>query len=64
MVAVVTTVVRGKAGKLHVNFKTNATYSYSPRMPEYADAYQYAKHWRILKRALFVETTRYILLLN
>ena len=39
---VVVTTKRGKAGKLHVNFKTNATYSYSPRMPEYADAYQYA----------------------
>ncbi|KAB4834807.1 TonB-dependent receptor, partial [Bacteroides thetaiotaomicron] len=39
---VVVTTKRGKAGKLHVNFKTNATYSYSPRMREYADAYQYA----------------------
>ena len=39
---VVVTTKRGKAGKLQVNFKTNATYSYSPRMPEYADAYQYA----------------------
>ena len=39
---VVVTTKRGKAGKLHVNFKTNATYSYSPRMPEYTDAYQYA----------------------
>lgn len=39
---VVVTTKRGKAGKLHVNFKTNVTYSYSPRMPEYADAYQYA----------------------
>lgn len=39
---VVVTTKRGKAGKLHVNFKTNATYSYSPRMPKYADSYQYA----------------------
>lgn len=39
---VVVTTKRGKAGKLHVNFKTNATYSYSPRMPEYADGYDYA----------------------
>lgn len=40
---VVVTTKRGKAGRLHVNFKTNATYSYSPRMPEYADGYDYAK---------------------
>lgn len=40
---VVVTTKRGKAGKLKVNFKTNATYSYSPRMPEYADGYDYAK---------------------
>ena len=40
---VVVTTKRGKAGKLHVNFKTNATYSYSPRMPEYADGYDYAR---------------------
>lgn len=40
---VVVTTKRGKAGKLHVNFKTNATYSYSPRMPDYADAYGYAQ---------------------
>jgi TonB-linked SusC/RagA family outer membrane protein len=39
---VVVTTKRGKAGKLRVNFKTNATYSYSPRMPEYANAYDYA----------------------
>ena len=31
---VIVTTKRGKAGKLTVNFKTNATYSYSPRMPE------------------------------
>ncbi|MDR0543779.1 MAG: TonB-dependent receptor [Odoribacteraceae bacterium] len=39
---VVVTTKRGKAGRLSINFKTNATYSYSPRMPEYADAYHYA----------------------
>jgi TonB-linked SusC/RagA family outer membrane protein len=39
---VIVTTKRGKAGKMHINFKTNSTYSYSPRMPEYADAYQYA----------------------
>lgn len=39
---VVVTTKRGKAGKLRINFKTNATFSYSPRMPEYVDAYQYA----------------------
>jgi len=33
---------QGKAGRPHVQFKTNATYSYSPRMPEYAEAYDYA----------------------
>jgi TonB-linked SusC/RagA family outer membrane protein len=40
---VVVTTKRGKAGKLRVNFKTNASYSYSPRMPEYARAYDYAR---------------------
>ncbi|MDR1343523.1 MAG: TonB-dependent receptor [Prevotellaceae bacterium] len=40
---VVVTTKRGKAGKLRVNFKTNATYSYSPRMPEYAHSYDYAR---------------------
>ncbi|MGD9931973.1 MAG: SusC/RagA family TonB-linked outer membrane protein [Mangrovibacterium sp.] len=40
---VVVTTKRGKAGELKINFKTNATYSYSPRMPEYADSYNYAK---------------------
>lgn len=39
---VVVTTKRGKAGKLHINYKGNLTYSYSPRMPEYANAYQYA----------------------
>ena len=39
---VIVTTKRGKAGKLTVNFKTNATYSYSPRMPEYVDAVGYA----------------------
>lgn len=39
---VVVTTKRGKAGKLQINYKSNFTYSYSPRMPEYADAYDYA----------------------
>jgi TonB-linked SusC/RagA family outer membrane protein len=39
---VVVTTKRGKAGKMSISFKTNATYSYSPRMPEYTDAYSYA----------------------
>lgn len=39
---VVVTTKRGKAGNLKIDFKTNATYSYSPRMPKYADAYTYA----------------------
>jgi hypothetical protein len=39
---VVVTTKRGKAGKMNIDFKTNATYSYSPRMPEYTDAYNYA----------------------
>lgn len=39
---VVVTTKRGKAGKLQINYKGNMTYSYSPRMPEYTDAYQYA----------------------
>lgn len=42
MAYVIVTTKRGKAGKLTVNFKTNATYSYSPRMPEYVDAVGYA----------------------
>ncbi|WP_320167792.1 TonB-dependent receptor [Mangrovibacterium marinum] len=39
---VIVTTKRGKAGKLNINLKTNATYSYSPRMPKYTDAYNYA----------------------
>jgi TonB-linked SusC/RagA family outer membrane protein len=39
---VIVTTKRGKAGKISINFKANASYSYSPRMPEYADAYNYA----------------------
>ena len=39
---VIVTTRRGKAGRMRINVKSNATYSYSPRMPEYADAYQYA----------------------
>ena len=40
---VIVTTKRGKAGKLNIHFRTNATYSYSPRMPNYADSYQYAQ---------------------
>ncbi|MDR2129982.1 MAG: TonB-dependent receptor [Odoribacteraceae bacterium] len=40
---VVVTTKRGKAGKLNISFKTNVTYSYSPRMPKYANAYEYAR---------------------
>lgn len=39
---VVVTTKRGTAGKLQINFKTNLTYSYSPRMPEYVNATEYA----------------------
>jgi TonB-linked SusC/RagA family outer membrane protein len=38
---IVVTTKRGKAGSLKINFKANATYSYSPIMPEYVDAYNY-----------------------
>lgn len=40
---VVVTTHRGKAGKLNINLKTNATLSYSPRMPKYLGAYDYAR---------------------
>ena len=40
---VVVTTNRGKAGKLHVNFKTSKTLSYSARQPNYVDASTYAK---------------------
>ena len=40
---VVVTTKRGKAGKLNVNIKSNVTLSYSPRMPEYLEAYDYAR---------------------
>lgn len=39
---VLVTTKRGKAGKLRIDGKVNINYSYSPRMPEYVDAYQYA----------------------
>lgn len=39
---VLVTTRRGKAGKLKINGKVNVNYSYSPRMPEYVDAYEYA----------------------
>lgn len=40
---VVVTTKRGRAGKLNIAFKTNATYSYSPRMPKYLDSSGYAE---------------------
>lgn len=39
---VVITTKRGKAGKMEINVKSNVTYSYSPRMPDYVNAHQYA----------------------
>lgn len=33
---------QGKEGKLNVSFKNSVSMSYSPRMPEYLDAYDYA----------------------
>jgi len=39
---VLVTTRRGKAGKLRVDGKVNFNYSYSPRMPEYVNAYEYA----------------------
>ncbi|WP_423127507.1 SusC/RagA family TonB-linked outer membrane protein [Gaoshiqia sp. Z1-71] len=39
---VLVTTKRGRAGKLAVNLKVNTGYSYSPRMPKYVDANQYA----------------------
>lgn len=38
---VVVTTKRGTQGKLNINLKTSGTLSYSPRMPEYVDAYTY-----------------------
>ena len=40
---VVVTTKRGKAGKLNITLKSNVTLSYSPRMPEYLRAYDYAR---------------------
>ncbi|MEI6946464.1 TonB-dependent receptor [Paraflavisolibacter sp. H34] len=40
---VVITTKRGKAGSLKVNFRANTTVSQAGRMPEYVDAYEYAK---------------------
>lgn len=40
---VVITTKRGKAGSLKLNFKVNSTLTHSARMPEYADAYDYAQ---------------------
>lgn len=39
---VVVTTKQGVAGKLRISLKTNVTLSYSPRMPEYLEAYDYA----------------------
>ena len=59
---VIVTTKRGKAGKLTVNFKTNATYSYSPRMPEYVDAVGYAT--LLMKHVLSEVRIRFILILK
>ena len=40
---VVVTTHRGKAGKLNINIKSNVTLSYSARMPDYLQAYDYAR---------------------
>lgn len=40
---VVVSTHRGKAGKLNVNVKSNVSLSYSPRLPEYLEAYDYAR---------------------
>lgn len=39
---VVITTKRGKAGALKANFRANSTYTYSPIMPKYVGAYDYA----------------------
>lgn len=39
---VVVTTKRGKAGEMSINFKSNFSYSHSPRMPDYANAVEYA----------------------
>lgn len=39
---VLVTTKRGKAGKLSISLKANTGFSYSPRMPQYVDANQYA----------------------
>lgn len=39
---VIVTTKKGTAGKLNINAKANVGYSYSPRMPEYLRAYDYA----------------------
>lgn len=40
---VIVTTKKGSEGKLNVNFKSSATLSYSPRMPEYTNAYTYGQ---------------------
>lgn len=39
---VLVTTRRGKAGKLRIDGKVNVNYSYSPRMPKFVNAYDYA----------------------
>lgn len=40
---VLVTTHRGEAGDMKLQVKSNATYSYSPRMPEYLRSYEYAQ---------------------
>ncbi|MFW6019821.1 MAG: SusC/RagA family TonB-linked outer membrane protein [Bacteroidales bacterium] len=40
---ILVTTKRGEAGELDVNIKSNTGVSYSPRMPNYVDGYQYAE---------------------
>lgn len=40
---VLITTKKGKAGKLSIRFKAYGTLSYSPRMPDYVNAYDYAR---------------------
>lgn len=39
---VLVTTHKGEAGKMNITFKSNATLSHSPRMPEYLGSYEYA----------------------
>lgn len=40
---ILVTTKQGTAGKININLKTSATLSYSPRMPKYLRAYDYAR---------------------